>query len=84
MTEHRTKGGHESGDTPVSEMLARFPNVLLRPATDAVPEYAYTVTVHDKDGRQAAVAIGPVEGAVSYNEYWTGPSPWWKRIWRRR
>ena len=56
----------------------------LRTEAGAPVEHVYTVTAHDKDGRQAAVTIGPVEGAVRYNEYWTGPSPWWKRIWRRR
>jgi hypothetical protein len=36
VSERRTKGGYESGDTPVSEMLARFPDVLLRPGAGAV------------------------------------------------
>lgn len=46
-------------------------------------EYRYTATAHDADGHEADVTFGPVEGALSYNEYWTGPSPWWKRAWRR-
>ena len=47
------------------------------------PEYSYTVCARTADGREAAVTFGPVEGAVHYAEYWTGPSRWWKRAWRR-
>jgi hypothetical protein len=43
----------------------------------------YTVSAHGPNGEQLAVTLGPVEGAITYNEYLTGPSPWWKRIWRR-
>lgn len=49
----------------------------------ALQTYQYTVTAHGPDGQQAAVTIGPAEGAITYAEYWTGPSPWWKRAWRR-
>ena len=45
----------------------------------------YTVTARDSSGRPANVTIGPVDerGSIYYAEYWTGPSPWWKRAWRR-
>lgn len=43
----------------------------------------YTVTAYGPDGQPAAVTIGPAEGAIYYSEYRTGPSPWWKRAWRR-
>lgn len=47
-------------------------------------EYRYTVTATGPDGRPVTVTIGPpTEGAITYNEYWTGPSPWWKRAWRK-
>lgn len=37
MTDRRTRGGHESGDTPVSELLV--PEVLFRPGLGmAAPE----------------------------------------------
>jgi len=44
--------------------------------------YEYKVTATGPDGQQAEVTFGPVEGAITYNEYLTGPSPWWKRVWR--
>jgi hypothetical protein len=44
--------------------------------------YGYTVSATGPDGMPVEVAIGTTEGAITYNEYWTGPSPWWKRAWR--
>lgn len=49
----------------------------------ALQAYHHTVTATGPDGQQCAVTIGPVEGAVTYSEYRTGPSPRWKRAWRR-
>jgi hypothetical protein len=46
-------------------------------------EYQYIVTAKGPDGQPAEVTFGPTEGAITYNEYWTGPSPWWKRLWCR-
>jgi hypothetical protein len=46
-------------------------------------QYQYAVTATGPDGQSAEVTFGPAEGAIAYNEYWTGPSPWWKRAWRR-
>lgn len=48
-----------------------------------MPEPLYRISATDRFGRPVDMTIGPVEGAVSYDEYWTGPSPWWKRVWRR-
>lgn len=76
MSDRKTKGGYESADIPASE-LGPFPEVLTRPA------FHYTVTAYDADGNQADVTVGPIEGALHYAEYATGPSPWWKRAWRR-
>lgn len=49
--------------------------------------YRYTVTATGPDGQPVALTIGPTEGALRYSEYWTGPSPWWKRarrkMWRK-
>lgn len=45
--------------------------------------YRYAVSARTVDGREVAVTFGPVEGALTYAEYWTGPGPWWKRTWRR-
>jgi hypothetical protein len=44
--------------------------------------YEYTVSATGRDGTLVEVTIGEAEGAIAYNEYWTGPSPWWMRAWR--
>lgn len=46
-------------------------------------EYRYTVSARTEDGREAIVTFGPTVGAAYYAEYWTGPSPWWKRARQR-
>jgi hypothetical protein len=43
----------------------------------------YTVTATGPGGQPAEVTFGPTEGVITYNEYLTGPSPQWKRAWRR-
>jgi hypothetical protein len=65
------------------ELPAQEGGTMTDEPPELLPTYGYTVTARDKDGNEGTVGFGPPEGAVYYAEYATGPSPWWKRAWRR-
>jgi len=50
-------------------------------------DLGYTVRVVHPDGTPVAGAELTIEpdyaNAITYREYRTGPSPWWKRAWHR-
>jgi hypothetical protein len=60
---------------------------MICAVTNAEPgAYAYYITVTGPGGEPiegVEVTVGEVTDGFYYAEYWTGPSPWWKRAWRR-
>lgn len=57
MADRKTKGGYESGDTPASELLERFPDVLFQPGAGVAPK---TVTQRSTDEPKDAAPKVPL------------------------